>query len=395
MWCEKKIDGKGRAQKHTPSVLARITMRINWALDIFLPSKFQIEQTMKELWCALGRISVWGWMLRIFILIGVALFLIITFNKAYFNTSWEIDTKLAADFGSFIGGFVGTIFSLIGISVVAYTFDKQFRRTNEMFKEQSRQSEENFKRQFCQTNEMFEEQNKQNRKSEATNNFFKMIDSHNTMLGQMSIEDENGKIIQGRRIFDVILYQYEKIEECITRVVKNKYSDTDYRPYWNGTEYENFYICLAYAILYYGDQESDTYLKLFDWRLYVIINVEIKFVNKKDIVMNHKKVLDECKKKGDVVYNFISRSNRSLLSAYFRSVYCIINFVDKDGNFDDFEKKKLIDIFRSQLSDAELYIWYYHDLSQIKYKEWENGLGDYIKKYQLLADMPFGLDYKY
>lgn len=300
--------------------------------------------------------------------------------------------------GNSLGDYVTALITFIGILLAAWTFMEQFDFNRKSFKEQSRSNRE-----------MFEEQNKQNRKSEATNNFFKMIDSHNTMLGQMSIEDENGKIIQGRRIFDVILCQYEKIEECITGVVRNKYPDTDYKACWNGTEYENFYICVAYAILYYGCkepeinsglvafylQEPDRYLMFSEWYLYVTMNVEIKFVNKKDIAMKHKKVLDECKKKGDVVYDFISRSNRSLLSAYFRSVYCIIKFVDKDGNFDDFEKKKLIDIFRSQLSDVELYIWYYHDLSQIKYKEWEDGLGDYIKKYQLLADIPFGLDYKY
>ena len=350
---------------------------------------------MKKIWCTLGRISVWGWMLGISILIGVALFLIITFNKAYFNTSWEIDTELAADFGSFIGGFVGTIFSLVGIFVVAYTFDKQFRRTNEMFEEQSHQSEENFKRQFRQTNQIFEEQNKQNRKSEATNNFFKMVDSHNTMLGQMSIKDENGKIIQGRRIFDVILYQYEKIEECITRVVRNKYPDTDYKPYWNGTEYENFYICLAYAVLYYGNQESDTYLKLVDWYRHVTMNVEIRNVDKIKTAQKYKKALDECKEKDNVVYNFISRSNRSLLSAYFRSVYYIVNFVDKDGNFDDCERERLIGIFRSQLSDAELFIWHYHNRSQIKYTGWKDNFESYVKNYQFLADIPFGLDYKY
>ena len=75
-------------------------------LDILLPPKFQIERTMKELQ------SILKWAILIIGGVGLIVFLGITFNKVYFNTSWEIDTKLAADFGSFVGGFVGTIFSL-------------------------------------------------------------------------------------------------------------------------------------------------------------------------------------------------------------------------------------------------------------------------------------------
>ena len=331
--------------------------------------------------------SILKWAILIIGGVGLIVFLGITFNKVYFNTSWEIDPKLAADFGSFVGGFVDTIFSLVGTLVVAYTFVMQFQ----------------------QSNQTFEEKNKLTRNLDAIKYFNKMIDFHNTMLGQMSIEDENGKIIQGRRVFDVILCQYEKIGEYITGVVRNKYPATDYKPCWNGVEYENFFICIAYAILYFGNQEpkidpkladglpqeSDTYLKLVDWYRHATMKVEIRNVDKIKTAQKYKKALDECKEKDNVVYNFVSRPNRSLLSIYFRSLYDIIEFVDGNESFDDSDKNRLIHVFKSQLSDAELFIWYYHDLSQIKYTEWKEDFGDYIRRYQLLADIPFGLDYKY
>ena len=74
-----------------------------------MPPKFQIEQTMKELQ------SILKWAILIIGGAGVLILLLIITNEAYLSPSGMIDPKLAADFGSFVGGFVGTIFSLIAI----------------------------------------------------------------------------------------------------------------------------------------------------------------------------------------------------------------------------------------------------------------------------------------
>ena len=314
--------------------------------------------------------------------------------------------------GNSLGDYVTALITFIGILLAALTFLVQFDFNRKSFQRQSKLNRDEFElnRNVFEFNRVeFEKQNEQNRRSDAMNSFYKMLECHNTMIGQMSIKNEDGNIIQGRQVFDVILGQYKMIEQYIAQVVTRSYSDPNYKPCYNGEEYTNFHICIAYAILYYGDQEpkidprladelpqeSDTYLKLVDWYRHVTMNVEIRNVDKIKTAQKYKKALDECKEKDNVVYNFISRSNRSFLSMYFRSLYYIIGFVDGNDSFDDSDKEKLIGVFRSQLSDAELFIWHYHNRSQIKYTGWKDDFESYVKNYQFLADIPFGLDYKY
>lgn len=53
-------------------------------------------------------------------------FFCIIFNEAYFNTSGIIDTKLAAEFGNFLGGYVGVLFSMLSTLLLVYTIIDQF-----------------------------------------------------------------------------------------------------------------------------------------------------------------------------------------------------------------------------------------------------------------------------
>lgn len=335
---------------------------------------------MKRLWCALGRISVLGWMLRIFILIGVALFLIIIFNKAYFNTSWEIDPKLAADFGSFVGGFVGTIFSLIGIIVVAYTFDKQFRRTNEMFDEQLHQSEENFRRQFRRTNEMFEEQNKLNRKSEATNNFFKMIDCYNTIVEEMKLSNQ----ISGRLVFSELRRIIKKKYDVICMLSSFKEMGVDKNQAYN----------FAYIISYYWDPSR---IKTVKDGLLAFLHTPSYFpqldeVQKKNNRRNIKRIVSEFSAKTKT-HPFLSYDCHEYLSHYFRTIYSAIQIVDSDSDLIPAEKRKLISILRSQLSNSELYLLDLHVRSgvdrAINYR-WE----EFIDSYELFSSIPKGYLYR-
>ena len=59
--------------------------------------------------------SILKWAILIIGGAGVLILLLIITNEAYLSPLSMIDPKLAADFGSFVGGFVGTIFSLIVI----------------------------------------------------------------------------------------------------------------------------------------------------------------------------------------------------------------------------------------------------------------------------------------
>ncbi|NJL71268.1 MAG: hypothetical protein HC888_06480 [Candidatus Competibacteraceae bacterium] len=50
----------------------------------------------------------------LFTTLGVALFFAVVLNDTYFSFSYRIDTVLAAQFGAFFQGLVGTIFGTAG-----------------------------------------------------------------------------------------------------------------------------------------------------------------------------------------------------------------------------------------------------------------------------------------
>jgi len=300
--------------------------------------------------------------------------------------------------GNSLGDYVTALITYIGILLATLTFLVQFDFNRKSFQRQSKLNRDEFElnRNVFEFNRVeFEKQNEQNRRSDAMNSFYKMLECHNAMIGQMSIKNEDGNIIQGRQVFDVILGQYKMIEQYIAQVVTRSYSDPNYKPCYNGEEYTNFHICIAYAILYYGDHEYEIGMeKMTYWFCHVTEKVEMRDVDKTRMAKSYRKVLDEFKQDNDELYKFVSRSNRSLLSAYIKSVYNVIHFIHNNEYIKD-DKEKLILHFYSQVSDTELFIWYYHIQSQIKYNGWNENFEDYMRKYQLLKDIPFGLDYRF
>lgn len=328
-----------------------------------MPPKFQIEQTMKELQ------SILKWAILIIGGVGCIVFLSITFNKVYFNTSWEIDTKLAADFGSFVGGFVGTIFSLIGTLVVAYTFEKQFR----------------------QTNRMFEEQNKLNRKSEATNNFFKMIDFQNAIIEQMelpTIKDGNEK---GRKVF---VTSKEQIELILAQYSKHKDKKEGEKNFMSVPDLNDDELFdLVYALFYYGlpDRGEDYHSK--EEKEDVNPSWVKIFGNEGDVIaccvekISLHLFLEDHYRDEKIGEWLIRRKNQPYLSSYFQNLYGAINLVDSNTDFEDSEKENLINILRAQLSTPELYILDIHRRSKISEAAGEDW-STYIDRYDLLKNLP-------
>ena len=314
--------------------------------------------------------SILKWAILIIGGVGCIVFLSITFNKAYFNTSWEIDTKLAADFGSFVGGFVGTIFSLIGTLVVAYTFVMQFRRTNEMF----------------------EKQDKQNRKSEATNNFFKMIDFQNTLIEQMelpTIKDGNEK---GRKVFATSKEQINKILDLHSRHkgVENVISYNKWKSNLNDSDLFDY----IYVFFYHGfpdtspRQSSHKDCNHIAFSTLEDLGYDNLQIYKCWEAMNDQLNDFRYRTDDDLVREWlINRVNQPYLSSYFQNLYGAINLVDSNTDFEDSEKENLINILRAQLSTPELYILDIHRRSKISEfagEDWST----YINDYDLLKNLP-------
>lgn len=306
----------------------------------------------------------------ILFLLGIVSFLVICFNESYhFNSQESIDSDLASKLGDFLGGFVGTIFSALSVSLIIYTFH---------------------------------EQSLSERKNVATNHVFKMIDSHNTMLGQISIEDENGKVIQGGLVFDVMYRQFLGIRNSIVdSALKSVYGDLMSSLYPSGLL--DFRDDIAYAILYYGvdnddindnddidDNNDNSAIPLVykEWYYHALRRTKFENYQKEEILEKCAFELNKDRRKNKETCEFICRSNRSFLMAYFRNVYNIISFVDNNKDIGD-DRKMLIRNFQSQLLYSKSLIWHYHIHAKIGESEWNEDLNPYVEKYGLLDGLKF------
>ena len=115
--------------------------------------------------------SIFKYLSIIFFVGAFLSFLFIVFNPVYFNTSWTIDRKLAADFGGFFGGFVGAMFSILSTLLLIYSISDQFIERQKRW---------------------------------ATDNFYKMVEFHNNIVNQLAISHidlTKPKPSNGRRAF--------------------------------------------------------------------------------------------------------------------------------------------------------------------------------------------------
>lgn len=327
-------------------------MRINWALDILLPPKFQIEQTMKELQ------SILKWAILIIGGVGVLILLLTITNEAYLSPSGMIDPKLAADFGSFVGGFVGTIFSLTGTLVVAYTFEKQFRRSNEMF----------------------EKQNKQNRKSEALNIFFRRIELHHSILEKVEVPNKKGELIKGYRAFTLLMDQYHDL--CSIFANGNPNLPAKLRELWEDSEesYQLFF-ALVYAVFYDSFGWSNiVFPSLKDVKDDKSVGILANTI--RDTLVEYRRKHEEEKEEEDPLNRSVvdMAHNIGFLLPYFNNLYDTLEFIRKNESFSCKERKEFVKTMCSFLSKDEIYFLHEYILSNVGVslgQNWDVYVNDY------------------
>ena len=302
--------------------------------------------------------SILKWAILIIGGVGLIVFLGITFNKVYFNTSWEIDAKLAADFGSFVGGFVGTIFSLIGTLVVAYTFVMQFR----------------------QSNRMFEEQNKLNRKSEALDIFFRRIELHHSILEKIEVPNKKGELIKGYRAFTLLMDQYHDL--CRIFANGNPNLPAKLRELWEDSEesYQLFF-ALVYAIFY----DSLEWTKIVFPSLKEVKragSVEELGLIVRDVQLKYRRKREEEKQEEDPLNRSVvdMAHNIGFLLPYFNNLYDTLEFIRNNESFSCKERKEFVKTMCSLLSKDEIYFLHEYILSNVGVslgQNWDVYVNDY------------------
>jgi hypothetical protein len=267
-----------------------------------------------------------------FTVVGLLSFVFIVFNQAFFNTSFIIDTELASKFGSFFGGYVGTIFSILSALLLTYTIITQ---------------------------------NIENRKDEVRNHFFKMLDFHNETVKEISIshiDSEKSYQSEGRRAFVVFKIQIKRLLELIRKLNEEEK--------WGLNEIQQ--LDVAYIVFYYG---LDT-----TWTTFIADKLKT-YPNHKVIIT---KLLVKIKENPKLK---LGRTNQTILSTYFRNMYNALKLVDDNKFLELSEKQDLIKIYRAQLSNPELYILFFNLMSRFG-KKWKEK--DFVVKYRFIKNIPKG-----
>lgn len=283
----------------------------------------------------MNKITKWVFLFLslIFGLIGIISFFFIIFNNSYhFNNTHTIDPNLASQFGDFFGGFVGTIFSILSVFLLIYTILHQNRESN---------------------------------KAALETNFFRMVDYHNQNVNQLKIahldSTKPNDVSEGRRAFVQFKIQIHRLFEVINKIVQDKkYSLT-----------KEQIADIVYIIFYYGIDGS--------W----VSFIETKLERYSPI---HKELANEIQSRINLNPNLkIGRTNQTNLSTYFRNMYNAIKLVDQSKSLNKKEKRELINIYRAQLSNPELYVLFFNILSRFG-KKWKEN--KYITTYEFLKNIP-------
>ncbi len=266
---------------------------------------------------------------KIILILLVPLFIIavISFWEGISNkVCFDINSTRASEFGSFFGGYVGVLFSILSTSLLIYTIiDQHIEKHKEW----------------------------------TTDKFYKMLEFHNNIVNQLSvahIDTRKKDRSNGRRAFVIFKIQINRLLKLIEGLnAKEK---------WNLDKEQKLHI--VYMVFYYGiDKEWVEFLQ-------DKIKEDIDF----NIILKRVKIIKKLK---------LGRTNQTSLSAYFRNMYNLIKLVDNDKYLSKQEKKSLITIYRAQLSNPELYVLFFNLRSYFG-KKWNNN--KYVERYELLKNIP-------
>lgn len=248
------------------------------------------------------------------------------FLEPYKGIAWKIDENLANSFGTFIGGYIGTIFILFSF-VLLYATLKNQRQSFEI--------------------QQFESK------------FFQLIKLHRDNVNEMTIIDK-----KGRKVFLSLVREFRegfKIIKKVAQEINQKYEEEEL-------------INIAYLAFYYGavGEISSEVLRN------VLINESDQFVDK--LINTFKE------KQKDIESHFDYEpfeGHQSRLGHYFCHLYQTVKYVDAQKI--NIEKYEYIKILIAQLSIHEQVLFCFNILSKLG-RNWKDE--KLITKYRMIKNIP-------
>jgi hypothetical protein len=318
-----------------------------------------------------GNAKSLEFIIRIASIISAIILLIIgflfLFNREY-NISYPIENEAFGTYGDFIGGVIGTFLTFVSVLLLYSTL---------------------------------KEQQKQYEKQQLENHFFKMIDYHNNIVSTANsksifrYKDREKEILKGRSVFANIKIQLQYLLRLINNINEEKKLKFDNKTI----------IDIAVMVSYYGLDD--------EWQDLIVSKVREYFRDNQSTICFVKELLKKINTTSENLVLIISRldlqskrvkedsksielgrTNQTILSSYFRNMYNAIRLVDNSKILDVSEKKKLIKIYRAQLSNPELYILFLNVVSRFG-RKWlydkDNEGTDkdnLILKYEFIKNLP-------
>ena len=269
-------------------------------------------------------------LIEILIILGGLITINLIFLADVYRETDTLNIEGAAQLGDFVGGFIGSIFTLISIILLYSTLKDQ--RTSS-------------------TIEKFETK------------YFELIKMHRENVAEMGLKEHLGK-----KIFVILVREFREILKITTKVSK------ECNQKFNQKE---LFIISYYALFFGVGPNSSRMLKSS------LINYDQDFVNKFEKALNNSETKKTVKDNRDLKY-VPFEGHQSRLGHYYRHLYQTICYVDNQkSKIDKYEYVKTI---RAQLTTHEQALLFINCLTPIGKIWWEKGL---LLRYRFVQNIPY------
>ena len=294
-------------------------------------------------------VVAWG-----MLILGTIIFLCFVYNIYWDGYRGNINYEVSGQLGDFLGGVVGSLFSLAGTLLMVLTF---------------------------------KEQSKQNKIESFEMKFNEMLHLHKENVNEIHVGDDSG-----RKAIETLFYQLRNIyiltENAINEIEKRSLLNEDKEK----TEK------LDKMQLFFSIPENK--LKILHELSYGYFFYGLKFYitkDKQDIRFDINISIVEILLKTPNLLLFTSCN--SILGHYFRHLYQIIQYIANDKDLKESQKYNYAKIVRAQLSDFEQALLYYNSLSIMGYN-WIRSINKQkidkmclIARFRLIKNIPYCFGY--
>lgn len=283
------------------------------------------------------------------LIIGVLTILIFSLRKPFNDWSFNADPILFGLYGDFLGGFVGTIFSLVAVFLLYETLKAQqntIRNQEESLNHQKISSEiERFETTFF---------NLLRTQQEIANG----IKSHFWYLNK-NLTVVNSSLV-GREFFAYSKNELKKIWECIEKdEYMGSYNEDDVEE--NLHYIDELYDPSSTQFTHPSDAKDIEESIIENEKLKLAIN-QYKISKKYWDQVHEKDIIDKL----EAIYGLFFQKFHYVIGHYYRHLYHIINFVEQfERSKCDFTgiSKKYIDFIQAQMSSYEMMLLFYNAIS--------------------------------